>query len=268
MKTPLHVSIISARRPENVPLMHAYFRAPEDVWWYVADGEADAYRAAGAANVVEGGGLMESRNFALEHAFAEDLHCVQLSDDLEWLRYAPTTSRAHWYEIPIEQAFKKLYRGLRSVGAYLAGAAATNNPYFAKRELNPKGFCLGDMIMVRPGCDLWFDENLRLKEDYDYTLQHLARFGRVARMERVLPSWSHRKNEGGAVAYRTSDIEQQTIQYLLSKWPGALREQHRRQDEVQMQWPPRKDSPMYRKVYEKQRAKGISVDTLDPPDEV
>lgn len=244
-RRPLHIAIVSARRPENVPLMEARFSRPQDLHWYVAEGDHDAYAAVAAGQVVEGGSLMDSRNLALEAAQQEELFCAQLSDDLEWIKYSPTKSRADWYDISVMSGLDVMYRSLLEVNARLAGVSPTNNPYFVNHDINPKGFCLGDLMLVHPGSDLRFDDQLRLKEDYDFTLQHLAEHGRVARVDRVLPSFRHYSNTGGAVSYRNDEVEQATIAYLMAKWPGALRPNPKRPNEIIMQWPPKKGSEMW-----------------------
>ena len=60
------------------------FAADGDVepTWIVGKGEAGDYRAGGAVNVVEGGGLCASRNMAIDLAAKAGKTCVQLSDDL------------------------------------------------------------------------------------------------------------------------------------------------------------------------------------------
>ena len=50
--------------------------------WVVATGEKEAYESAGAKHVIEGGGLMESRNLALDIAFDKGKACVQMPDDI------------------------------------------------------------------------------------------------------------------------------------------------------------------------------------------
>lgn len=98
--------IISKGRASNVPAMHKLFdegskrfvdeedeedEAPSPkkqkktkpkrpkVVWVVGEGETAAYRAQGAEEVVEGGGLCASRNKALELAAKRKKICVQLS---------------------------------------------------------------------------------------------------------------------------------------------------------------------------------------------
>ena len=226
--TKAHIGIISARRPERVVPMMKF--AP-DATWYVAEGEGETYRSAGAKFVVEAGKLCESRNAALEDAFKQDLPCVQLSDDLAALKKAHDKKQVEL--ISLEQAIKDMLLVTDKIGAKLAGCAPTSNPFYYNPEkpYRSAGFIVADFILVRP-CDLRFDVKMRLKEDYDYTLQHLAKFGKVARLDNLLASFAHRTNKGGAVAYRTSALEQESIAYLRTKWGSAIRNNPRRQNEI------------------------------------
>ena len=91
--------------------------------------------------------------------------------------------------------------------------------------------------MVEPGCALRFDERMTLKEDYDFTAQHLAKHGAVARSNRVWVTALHYKNEGGAVADRNDEKEQFNIALLKYKWPGAIAKHPTRgENEVFFAW--------------------------------
>jgi len=207
--------------------------------WFVGEGEADAYRAAGAERVTESGGLCVSRNRALDDALAAGarLH-LQLSDDLTRLGWAHGVTRPEVESIDVGEACRRMAIALKSTGAALAGGSPTDNPYFAKPGIGATNFIVGDMVLVRldgPRTPRW-DVNLSLKEDYDYTLQHLTAYGKVARCNALLASFKHRTNVGGAVNYRTADLEQANIAYLIGKWPGSLRLNPKRPNELLLRW--------------------------------
>jgi hypothetical protein len=136
------------------------------------------------------------------------------------------------------EALIMMLGAMRVTGLHLAGVAPTSNPYFSdpnKRIVTHK-FIVGDLIIVSPETDLRFDENLKLKEDYDYTLQHLHRYGGAARVDSIMAMFKHRTNPGGAVAFRTAEREQEAISYLKAKWPGEIRDNPRRENEILMKW--------------------------------
>ncbi len=223
------VAIISHLRAGNVEAMTAQVGPAT---WYVGSGEGDEY-GAHAAQVVEAGGLCPSRNAALDDGHRLGLPVVELSDDLRRLQFAPSKLRADLRPLTFDAAVQWMLDRSREYGAKLAGAAPTDNPFFLNpgKPVRQGNFIVGDFIVVQP-CHQRFDERLMLKEDYDYTLQHVEGFGGVARCDNVLASFLHRGNAGGACAFRTSEREQDAIRFLKAKWPGLLHDHPSRADEV------------------------------------
>ena len=222
------ICIISARRPNSVSKMKLF--APQ-ARWYVAVGEAEAYREAGALDVVEVGGLIDARNRALEDAFAEGRACVQLSDDLKKLQ--EVTDDLKTFDITLEQAVNVMGQICDVTGAKLAGVAPVANTFYysPKSAVKTHHFIVGDMIYVKPSKPR-FDNTLQLKEDYDFTAQHIQMYDSVARCDFIFATFVHRTNAGGAVAYRTPEIEQQSIARLIEKWGSAIRLNPRRENEI------------------------------------
>lgn len=225
----VYLAIISARRPQAVEAMARH--CPQVGTWYVGAGEALAYAMQGAPLVVEAGALCAARNQALRDAWQAGLPCLQLSDDLRTCQrmVGPDATSC-----TLADAVQQLHATMAQYPAYkLAGVAPTTNAFFYNpaRPVTTTRFVVGDAILVQP-CALWFDEQLRLKEDYDYTLQHLATYGGVVRCNDVLLAFAHRTNRGGAVAYRTPRLEQATIAALMQKWPGRMRLNPRRPQEI------------------------------------
>lgn len=224
----IQVYCISHKRPSNVEKIHALCGP---VTWVVGQGEANDYFAAGAQKVIEGGGLCESRNAALEDAFRAGQICIQISDDLRRLWWI--LDKKNKCALPFAEAIKEMEKAVVDFRAKLIGVAPTANAYFFNKEHHFNQFIVGDMIAVAP-CDLRFDTNLKLKEDYDFTAQHLQKFGLVVRLNRIAPEFLHRTNPGGAVDFRTAEREQHAIAYLKNKWPGWFRDNHRRPNEILM----------------------------------
>jgi len=256
--------IVSKGRPDNVPRMQALFeRTGVDPTWMVASGESGAYRAAGAKHVVEGGKLTPSRNKCLNLASAAGKWCVQLPDDLTTVAFydSPFDAREKWPKPATQQvanvrsgratvrplspvgAARMIAAFMKSCKAHLGGVYLCMNPGFAFRQppVTTEHFIVGDFIVVdtkdekKNGKGPRFDERFRLKEDYDFTAQHLEKYGAVARVNRMFVKARHLDNPGGAVADRTAKLEQESIQLLRDKWPGVFTG-HRKENEVIMAW--------------------------------
>ena len=224
------VYIISNERPQAVQKMQALLGDIKPTW-VVGKGAEKLYRAMGAERVIEGGNLMNSRNAALENAFSLKTTCVQLSDDLKGLKRA--VDKKQTAELTVEQAIRLMISELESKDLYLAGVAPTANPYFYNpdKRVRTDKFIVGDFIVVRPS-EQRFDTNMTLKEDYDFTMQHIVAHGGVVRYDAILAEFAHRTNSGGAVSYRTPNKEQFNIDYLKEKWPGAIVDNPKRPNEI------------------------------------
>ncbi len=228
-----HIAIISSGRVAATASMRQML-GDLPATWYVGKDEGDEYAEFTRDDVVEAGGLIDSRNAALDAAFAGGDYCLQLSDDLTGIKFLNRDGTAQ--PTALHEALAQMHIALiNHPRARLGGVAPTNNPFFGKMAVNDHGFCVGDMILVAP-TELRFDWRLRLKEDYDYTAQHLLAYGEVARCDWILPTFKHGTNRGGAVAYRTTELEQQAIAYLKMKWPGIMRDNPKRPDEILFKW--------------------------------
>jgi len=202
-----------------------------DASWFVDPGEEDAYREAGAAQVVTSERpLVDKRNHCLTTAWDQGLDCVMLDDDLTKLQMVPQVGQKAVL-LPFSTALKLMTERLDDLGLKLCGAATTNNAYFMRTAVSTHLFVRAPFIMVRP-CELLFDPVLRLKEDYDYTLQHWGRYGGAVRCNDILPTFRYQSGAGGAVDWRTPALEEEAIHYLLMKWPGQVRRNPKRKHEV------------------------------------
>jgi hypothetical protein len=196
----------------------------------VKKGEKHLYKKYGCKNVFETGSLMQSRNAALDMAFNENKICVQLSDDLK--KVTTNKNFSIKKQVDIDFAISELVNIFNKVdGVYLMGIPPTSNDFFAKSLISKNTFCIGDMLFIKPN-DLRFDTLLTLKEDYDYTLQHLAKYKNCFRYQKYLFEFEHYKNKGGAVDYRTEQEEQKNIKILFAKWKNKIKLNSKRKNEI------------------------------------
>ncbi len=177
-----------------------------------------------------GGGLVDSRNLALEMAFERGLNCVQLSDDL--VKVTRVVNQARGEKVPLLDAIDCLQGVSEKTTANLIGVPPTNNPYFCMKKYLPNTFIIGDAFLAKPSSPR-FDKNLRLKEVYDFSAQHMVDKGTL-RVQSMVWDFKHYSNNGGAVAYRDDVKEKQAIAYLMNKWPKRFRTNPRRKNEILM----------------------------------
>lgn len=175
-----------------------------------------------------GGGLVDSRNLALEMAFEAGLNCVQISDDL--VNIKQVVRGKHGKKVSLMQAVAALQHVAENTTANLVGIPPTHNPLYCNKKYATNCFIIGDAFLAKPSRPR-FDTNLMLKEDYDYTAQHLADKGTV-RMQTMTWQFRHYRNAGGAVAYRNEAKEAETVRYLMNKWPDTFRVNSKRKNEI------------------------------------
>ena len=226
------VAIISAGRPQNVPLMDAQVDVPHT--WVVPHDQIEDYRYAGAENVIGTASKQDThqRNYALD--VAGQRFCVQLDDDLKKLRYVVPGGQPE--PIKISTAIGMMMSMMLEVNAFYAGVAPTDNAYFTRVAVNTNGFIRSAFTVYRPNSGLRYDHQFPLKGDYDLTCQHLAKYGRVCRVDGLLASFAYGQGSGGCVSYRTPQMERDVIAKLMAKWPGIIQPSPRGDTEVRLRW--------------------------------
>jgi glycosyltransferase involved in cell wall biosynthesis len=229
------LSVISARRPENADSMSKLIGAAT---WYTDPESASLYEAHGLS-VRPTFGLSAARNLAIQEAEKHDAVCVQIDDDLRWMGFARNKKVI---KSPSTHAvIQDLVKRLTHSDFYLGGVSPTDNAYFARKRNSSNLFIVGSCCAIKPGSGLYFSTELKLKEDYDYTCQHIARYGGVCRCDDLLASFRHYSNSGGAVDVRSEFTEQQAVHYLLEHWPGWIKKHPRRSNEVLLRVPRKRE---------------------------
>jgi len=226
----------------------------------VDEGSLKDYQTLGLKAVV-GGKLTPSRNKALHDARTKGKVCVQLSDDISaWeyregkkasVRTDDAVNAAHAaarrYIVSPVAAARFILAKMRSAekpqpklgGVYMLGSCSRT---FAGDAFGRQHFILGDFFVVDTGSKVNFDEEMRLKEDYDFACSHIKAHGSVMRCNRMTLAVKHYDNGGGACSNRDKKglEEQRNVAILHRKWPKCFRANPKRKNEVIMKW---KDLP-------------------------
>eukprot|EP00927_Polykrikos_kofoidii_P033352 TRINITY_DN28205_c0_g1_i2.p1 TRINITY_DN28205_c0_g1~~TRINITY_DN28205_c0_g1_i2.p1 ORF type:complete len:468 (-),score=78.92 TRINITY_DN28205_c0_g1_i2:319-1722(-) len=262
-KEDFHFCIISARRAGTVEgvkdiavVQAAFLNAGISPTWYVDKSSLKDYQALGL-KVVLGGKLTAARNKALRDARKKGKACVQVSDDVSaWeYRHGPQAKErtdealnaAHEassrFVISPVAAARFILAKMRAVdeprkpqlgGVYMLSSCART---FAGPSVSRRHFILGDFF-VDDKSKVLFDENMTLKEDYDFTCAHIRAYGSVLRCNRMTLHAKHYSNSGGACENRDTkgSEERKNIAILNQKWPHAFRPHHKRKNEVILSW--------------------------------
>lgn len=268
-----HFAIVSARRASNesgqhdIMVIEGHFKQVGiKPMWYVDEASLADYQSLGL-NAKVGGKLTPARNMALDDAKKKKLVCVQVSDDISKWTYYDIAKQ----DFRGEKDFKKANATLVGTRTHCVSPLAAAQWILAKMradalkprlggvfptanaamtlgqaEFGREHFILGDFFVAEPS-PVRFDETMTLKEDYDYTCQHLHAHGSVLRCNRMFLTVKHATNVGGAVANRdeAGAKEKKNIAILQEKWPGVFSLNGRRLNaelEVTMCWKRHKGS--------------------------
>lgn len=204
-----------------------------------------------------GGKLTAARNKALKDASRMGKACVQASDDISAWEYRHGKQAKERTDDAVNKAHAAAKRYIlspvaaaRFILAKMRGADGDKKPQlgglyplgscsrtFAGAEFVGHNFIIGDFFVVDKS-KVRFDEEMTLKEDYDFTCAHIKAHGCVLRCQRMSLAVKHYSNVGGAVDERDKKgvKEQMNIAILNRKWPLCFRANPKRKNEVIMRW--------------------------------
>lgn len=66
------------------------------------------------------------------------------------------------------------------------------------------------------------DERMGSKDDYDFSLQMLQKYGKILRLNKYAYNCKHGDNKGGIVSLRTMDYEKKCCEAIMKKWGRAV----------------------------------------------
>ena len=241
---PFWLTTVSSNRPSKVRKLE---KVIGPTTWYVPEGQGYRYRNAGVPpeRLIEvpcpQKNVTIQRKRAMDDAFAKDLACIQVDDDLNRIRHIPfdVDPPCRWPKCPTLQfleAITIIRSRLEGTDYKLAGVTATPNPFFTKSRVTYNRFCISRFTMTLPN-PINLDTQFTIKEDYDHTLQHLDRYGGVVRSEDILFVFTPNPPSTGCNDYRDDEEEKEMIRRLKAKWGDHIRPNRRKPEtEVVIKW--------------------------------
>lgn len=168
-----------------------------------------------------GGNMARVRNWMLDRAFELDDELCMVDDDVLRFGVADRGERRACDAAHFDAFAAQGFRMAREMGAYLWGVNVQDDRVFYRRyqPLSLNVAVLGTLCFVRRN-PLRYDERLGLNEDYDYVLQHIARYRVVLRFDKYHYVARHTTDSkvGGCSAYRTLGEEMRQAEIMLAKW--------------------------------------------------
>lgn len=166
------------------------------------------------------GNLCRIRNYIIEQELKENDVCLIIDDDLHGLYYFERQEEKKVEEEDFLAFVEKYSIVAKEIGAYFWGVNCNSDPQ-CYREYTPfstTSYIGGPFQCFLKGNELFYDEKLPLKEDYDMTLQQLNKYRVVLRVNKYHYKCEQSTNTGGCATYR--NIERERSNFLCCRRNG------------------------------------------------
>ncbi len=167
-------------------------------------------------------GITPTRNWILDHNKSN--YHIQVDDDARSFHKYEKTELVRFTEPErIDSILNTMFLMTDEIGYKVWGLAMASDYKFYRpfAPFSTQGIVVANLIGIIKN-PLRFDERLRVKEDYDYSMQHIYKYGGVLRTHKYGIDVIHLTNEGGCVGYRTKEVELQAYDTLLKKYGSSV----------------------------------------------
>ena len=160
-----------------------------------------------------------------------------LDDDLiEYRKFIVLGKKRSTKEVSFTEIVKTLKHELDKTDFKLAGTTISTNAFWYNEvPIKYRGLITGATMMIKP-CELRFDTNFKMKEDVDYSLNHITVFGGLVFINNVFGKFKHNmifnnkgdvknENEGGVV--RDINSEKIATKLIKKKWSNLVKDNPR-----------------------------------------
>lgn len=209
----------------------------DDYVIYCPESEAEDYRVyhkrvVGVPDEIKG--ITATRNFILNNC--DKKYIVQCDDDVLGFFRLTVHDSNKYVELDKELLTEVIHNAFvmtEDMGTKLFGFQLSRDKKFY-REYSP--FSLSSVLVanffgiINDDSDLRFDERIKLKEDYDFSLMALMKYRKVLRLNMYAFYCKHQTNKGGCVDYRTYDLEKRSIEILKKKWGRSIIRDNKKKD--------------------------------------
>lgn len=178
--------------------------------------------------------ILQTRNQILEY-FNEWDEIFFMDDDITWA-FIWYNKNNKWVKQDlsinqIEQAITKWFKDIKEKGLKLFWFYPVQNAFFMSKTIKVNQFIIASAFgMIKT--DLKFDENLPLKEDYDFTIQNYIKYGWAIRYNYITFKAKHYTNAWWCQTERNDNREKISCDYLKQKWWDFIKENPKRENEI------------------------------------
>ena len=175
------------------------------------------------------GNVSRIRNYILKQEREKNDVTVIVDDDLKTMGRFEPKGVYGYDDIPVDSEeflwMVERYTILCEDFGFKLWGVMCNMDALSYRQATPfstVSVVLGPFSAHLPGCDIWYDEELPLKEDYDYAIQHINEYRGVLRINKIHYDCKQSKQAGGCATYRNIERETQQLEALQKKWGKGI----------------------------------------------
>ncbi len=210
--------------------------------FFVPESEAHQYsnikNIIGVPNNIQG--ITKTRNWILKNT--KERRVVFLDDDAKNVGYTKMGyTQSKKVDIKDEgfwaEEFIKAFDITEQMGYKMWGVkteAAPRSVYPYKPILTKTYLTASCMGMINDE-EFYFDENFKVKEDYEICLRHIVKYGGILGIRYLHWENEHWVTEGGCKDYRTVEMEKKAIKDLVKMYPGMIRSAKRKANKFTIQ---------------------------------
>lgn len=153
-----------------------------------------------------------------------------VGDELSQLRVLDETTCPEYMkkfdETIDSERMKLIFEEMTYIGdkhsLFFQGFAIVDNPFFRSKKYRTVGFVVGKMNIIKK-THLTYDSAFKVKDDYEFTAQHLLAYGGVLINNFMFPEGKHYQAGGLGSLKKREPLSIADAAALLQKYPGLFR---------------------------------------------
>lgn len=181
-------------------------------------------------------GITKTRNWILN--YTDETRVVMIDDDIKKLGYVKRNERnVNHISLKNEDfwidEFTKYFELTEQLNYKIWGVTTDDSTRsaYSYKPIMFKTYALGSIMGIVNDKEYMFDEEFKVKEDYELCLRHIKEKGGILGIKYLYWANHHYKEDGGCKDYRTVKMEKECIKKLIDKYPGMIAKIKRKNSE-------------------------------------
>jgi len=165
--------------------------------------------------------IQKQRDFIRSYFNNGDL-ILSLDDDISYL--AKKNGNKLDKVLNLKQIVNKAFSICLSNKTKIWGVSAVSNPFYMDDSISSNlKFIVGCFYGFINDKDDYWNNSVEVKEDYELTLKHYERFGKIIRLNGYGPVTKYYTESGGLYDIRTGETSERAALYLMNNYPDWVK---------------------------------------------